>query len=409
YGGFYDILNNKLFLANDAGSGWLGGFAPGSANVIENSFYKLYCAETTTSANGNNRVINWRIEPKASMAGKTVKGFVLCSDRYGLADGWDNLASYSVANVVAVVNTAPVNVGMTPASGTLPLAKTTLTTTHSDAQGAADITRCFLILNPTAVLASGYGGFYDILNNKLFLANDAGSGWLGGFAPGSANVIENSSYKLYCAETTTSASGNNRVINWRLEPKAAVAGKAVDGFTRCSDKAGLADGWDKVGSFTVAKPAAVANTAPTNVIVAPVSGTLKAGVDVLISTIASDPQSASNLSNMWLVINTSLSLTKCIYVCFDANTNLLFLRDDNDTTWLGGYAPGSASTIENSSCIVRCAKTTFGLSGANLRVNWSICPKSSMAGKTVKAWLYSRDDGGLVDEWDLLANYLISP
>ena len=87
----YDAVANKLYLRNDVNTGWLGGYAPGSTNTISNGQCTLYCAETSMPGSGNVRTVNWRIQLKDSMSGKSCNGWMLVSDKAGLTDGWDQL------------------------------------------------------------------------------------------------------------------------------------------------------------------------------------------------------------------------------------------------------------------------------------------------------------------------------
>ena len=132
-----------------------------------------------------------------------------------------------------------------------------MTSVYRDDDGYADIQYCRLIFNtgPTPTGLSGVYVIYDQVANKLYLRNDANTASLGGYAPGSANVIENSYCKLYCAETTKSGSGNSLTINWKIEFKQPLADKTPPGGTlkawMCvADKIGAASGWVTKGGYT---------------------------------------------------------------------------------------------------------------------------------------------------------------
>jgi hypothetical protein len=56
--------------------------------VLQNSQCKLYCAETTKSASGNYLTINWKIEPKRAVSGRTCKTWMEAIDDEGLNSAW---------------------------------------------------------------------------------------------------------------------------------------------------------------------------------------------------------------------------------------------------------------------------------------------------------------------------------
>ena len=397
---YFDPALNKLYLCNDTGTGWLGGFAPGSNNVIENSYCKLYCASTSLVTYSDGYGVKWRIEMKPAMAGRVTDAWLFCADKTGNKTTWEDFGGFTIA----VLNQKPANVSVAPQALSLaPGEKKSLLAVYSDADGAADFRGCYLLLNSALSTVAGCDFYYDAVANRLYLLNDAGTSWLGGFTPGSANVLENSYCKLYCAQTTVSSSANNKSVNWCFELKATMKSKALTTWMYCRDKSGVADGWDALGSVNVTS----GNAAPVNVIVSPWQGSLSTNVKFNISTISSDANGYGDLRRVLFLINTSLSGSNGIYLLFDEATNKMYLRNDTDTVWLGGYTPGSGYTISNSYCTLDCLTTTFGKSGNNLRVNWRITLKSAMAGKACKSWLYTIDDQGLTDPWDQLGVYSV--
>jgi hypothetical protein len=87
---YYDQSVNKLYLAGDPGSGCLlGGFSPGANNVIENSYGRLYCAQTTVSGSGKTLTITWRIAFKPAFLGQK-NTYLYVKDISGAASGDNN-------------------------------------------------------------------------------------------------------------------------------------------------------------------------------------------------------------------------------------------------------------------------------------------------------------------------------
>ncbi|MFZ2357421.1 MAG: SpvB/TcaC N-terminal domain-containing protein, partial [Candidatus Omnitrophota bacterium] len=67
--GYYNRNSNKLYLRNDTSSAWLGGYIPGAGNIIENSYAKLDCAQTTVTNNSNTLTVKWNIIFKPAFTG----------------------------------------------------------------------------------------------------------------------------------------------------------------------------------------------------------------------------------------------------------------------------------------------------------------------------------------------------
>jgi hypothetical protein len=299
---------------------------------------------------------------------------------------------------------APSNVSLSPNSGTLPLStKTTVTTVYSDPEGYANLAGCYALINSTLTGLNGVYFCYSENLNKLYLRNDANTAWLGGIVPGSAAVIQNSRCKVYCSETTVTKNGTQVVINWRVEFKSLMSGKTCSAWMLVEDESKARDGWDNMGSLKFALP----NQAPVNVSLSPSSGTLTTNVTTVLTSTYSDPDGYADLGGCYLLINTALTGANGIYLCYSENTNKLYLRNDANTTWLGGLVPGSTGTVENSYCRIYADGTTVSKSGNNVTINYKILIKSPLSGKTCSAWMMVEDDHKVRDGWDKMGSFTI--
>ncbi|MFN3422402.1 MAG: choice-of-anchor X domain-containing protein, partial [Armatimonadota bacterium] len=129
--------------------------------------------------------------------------------------GSATLFSYNTASVtdgIALMWTVP-SFGIeslspesaTSAAGSLQV----FTSVHRDLKGFDNIRYVSFLVGGTVLKAA-----YDAVTNRLFLANDTGSGWIGGYPPGSPNLIKNRHGILDCRNTTVSGSGTTLTINW---------------------------------------------------------------------------------------------------------------------------------------------------------------------------------------------------
>jgi hypothetical protein len=243
--GYYDSPTNKLYLRNEDNTAWLGGFTPGSSNVISNALGSLNCASTTVSRQGDNLTVNWNVTLSSNMAGES-NLYLLCADASNRTDGWDTMGTWTVNG-----NSAPVNVSISPNAGSS--AYDTwydITSTQTDTNGADNIVFSFVHAGTTTAAADNLRALYDSRVNRFYLYADNGTTALGGFAPGSANVISNSQGSLDCSGSSVTRNGNTLTIVWRLKASSAWAG-SKNVYLRCTDRGGLADGFESMGTWTI--------------------------------------------------------------------------------------------------------------------------------------------------------------
>lgn len=155
-------------------------------------------------------------------------------------------------------------VGAPPSNGTVSTTsstwvvgnKLTYTTTYSDADGFDDIAYCFAVVNPTLSETNSVWLIYDNTSNKLYMKNDAGTGWIGGITPGTAStLIQNSQCIVYCGETIVEKSGNQLTVNWKIAFKSPMAGKICNSWLKVTDNDYLTDEWKDVEVSLTIQPA----------------------------------------------------------------------------------------------------------------------------------------------------------
>ncbi len=309
---------------------------------------------------------------------------------------------FLLASGGALANNRPSNGTLSPSQGTLAIARTvSITATYSDPDGAANLGTVYLLMNTSTSGANAIYLSYNSVNNRLYLRNDANTAWLGGIAPGQAGTVENSRVRLRCQNTTVNASGNTLTVTWSIEPLAATAGATLKAYLRCFDRPGVTANWVQRGTFSFGHMPAVEDLTPS-------SGNLTPGVKQTLQARYSDPDGTSTLTNTYLLINTSLSTARGIYLFYNRVQNRLYVRNDDGTAWLGGVAPGSAGTVSNSSVRVYCAETTVSSGPDGLTVNWRVEPLNGLAGTSCRAYLRAADSSDLVGDWEQKGSLTIS-
>jgi hypothetical protein len=207
----------------------------------------LNCAGTTVSKVGTVLTINWRFTPKAKWAGTTRNLYLFVRDKANQSDGFEQFGTWQIKG-------GPTNLSVTPNSGSSATGtERTLTTRHSDPDGAGDISFAYVRINATNSGTNALWAYYNAVANKLYLRNDADTAWVGGFAPGSNNTISNAQGRLHCAATSVAAAGDVLTINWRFSPSTGFTGTKKL-FLFVQDKNNLKDGWDEMGTWTITAP-----------------------------------------------------------------------------------------------------------------------------------------------------------
>ncbi len=143
---------------------------------------------------------------------------------------------------------------------------------------------------------------------------------------------------------------------------------------------------------------AAANRPPQAGTIIPSLGTSSPNQAVSFTTTYSDPDGWQNIKQCYLLINNSIAFRNCFYGYYDQNTGKLYLRNDANTVWLGGYIPGSSSIIQNSYVSLDCSKTIVSGSGNTITINWNITFKSKFIGFK-KTYLKVIDDKNAYNGW----------
>ncbi|MFA4889426.1 MAG: SpvB/TcaC N-terminal domain-containing protein [Candidatus Omnitrophota bacterium] len=139
---------------------------------------------------------------------------------------------------------------------------------------------------------------------------------------------------------------------------------------------------------------------PAVVGVSPQFGTAKAGLPVTISTTFSHPNGWQHIKAVYFIISTNFEQKYCPYFYFDLKENKPYIRNDNGTSWLGGYPSGEVYRIENSYARLDCYGTNFQGQGNTLTVNWRITFKKDFAAPwNNQLFLCAVDDLGVSSGW----------
>jgi len=147
---------------------------------------------------------------------------------------------------------------------------------------------------------------------------------------------------------------------------------------------------------------------PVNVRLAPATGTITIETKTALTSIYSDASGSSNLTSVYLLVNPTASGLKAAYFRYDPVANKLYVRNDGDTSWMGGFAPGANGTVASGYCRLYCNQTTVQRSGIYLTVNWKIALKSPYASRpNCIGWMMVSNKNGLKTAWESMATYKV--
>jgi hypothetical protein len=381
----YESATRRLWMRNKDNTSWSGPITPGSADTIDNGRALLDGARTRVWTSGGVLYVRWGLRFHQPFSGRTYGLYTVGLDGASseLRLPWISAGQYSISAMPAVLP-------LTPSTGrSAPDVRATHSETYDDPDGAAGMRDVYLLVNTRTTGVKSVYTRYDAVGNKLYLQNDAGTGWLGGLTPGSAGTISNSQAVLYPDTTTVSRSGTKLIVGWSIAYKPPFSGRQFNVYAKAEDVFNLRSGWRTVGQWIVDRP-------PTTVSISPRNSSSTAGATVAFTAAYADPDGAANLASVAYIVNTSSGAAGGLSLRYDADTNKLWLRKADLSGWMGGVAPGSATTLSTEYGSLDVAKTTVTRSGSTLTVRWTVSFTTRMKGLSLNQYMSARDLLGAV-------------
>jgi hypothetical protein len=152
----------------------------------------------------------------------------------------------------------------------------------------------------------------------------------------------------------------------------------------------------------------IAPWGPSLVSLSPTSGTfLNYLTKYTITSTYGHGRGYQYLRNCLMLINTSISGVNAIYLRYDQNTGRVYLRNDANTAWMGGYTPGSNSTLQNRQVILYLKETKVLKTTHNIAVQWRISVKNALHNTVCPVYLYADDSYSLNTGWQQFGTYNI--
>ena len=390
--GCYLLYNPSLALltlANDAGNGSAGIAALGSPGQLANSRCAVDLAASTASAVGTDLTLRLALSFTPAFAGaKNV--YLWAGDKRGGVAGWQAMGTWT-----ATGNRPPFFSLLSPQSGRG--STQTFRVVYSDPDGAGDLSVVQLLVNNG--LSGAYGCYllYDASSARLTLANDAGNGSAGIAALGSPGQLANSRCAVNLAASSASAVGTDLTLQLALSFTAAFFGPKTI-YLWAGDKRGGVAGWLALGSWTVGD-----NHPPFFSLLSPQSGS---GTSQTFRVVYSDPDGASDLNLVQMLINNGLSGAYGCYLLYDPPSARLTLANDAGNGSAGTAALGSPGQLANSRCAVNLAASSASAVGTDLTLQLALSFTAAFSGPKA-IYLWAGDKQGAVAGWTTAGTWTV--
>jgi hypothetical protein len=305
--------SNAIYLSNDNGNGWVGSGTIGTSGTIANSECQLNLGQSSvTRWYPADLSLSLALTFKAGLPGPQNVYQFTC-DNAGLCTSWQQVGTWTTSTVSSQ---PPSPVSALPTSGT-GLAQN-FRFTASSPNGYGYIAQMEAIVGSSLTWTSSCGALFYPFNNTVYLANDAGTGWIGGTL-GATGTLSNSQCTLNTATSSASGSGNNLTLSLALTYNSSWAG-AKNTWLWVYDRGDHSGGFQQMSTWTVGTP-----PPPTVTSFSPTSGT---GLGQTFAATYSDLQWSQDISEIDFLVNNSTGTTASCYVKWVPAGNSFYLMND---------------------------------------------------------------------------------
>lgn len=388
--GFFDRAANAIYLYNDSLSTLSAALTPGSGGSVSNSQCRVNgTGSGVTSASGTDLGLNLNIT-LLSMAGSSQKVYVWVTDTEATGSGWVQTATWGTASTTPV---APSVAAATPATSAV--SPQAFSFTLRDANGAANISRVYFLVNSTATVpANSCHGFYDRAANAIYLFNDALSALQGPVAPGGGATLSNSQCGVNGASSSASVSGTDLALTLGMNLNGSYGSSAKNVYVWVTDADGLGSGWVQTSTW------GTASAAPQPPVV--VSGTPSSSTSATqaFTVTTRDANGAGNINRIYFLVNSTPTVpANTCHGFYDRAANAVYLFNNALSALVGPLTPGAGGTLANSQCTVQGATSSASASGTDLVLTLGLTKTGSYSGTSQKVYFWVTDTEGTGSGW----------
>jgi hypothetical protein len=165
-----------------------------------------------------------------------------------LQPGFHATAGTAGTTFHACVETAPADVSVSPPSGSG--LSQAFTWTVSSPSGYGNLSDVFALFNTSVFFGNACYIHYNRTSNLLYLADNTGAYWIGGFVPGGSSSAGNASCTIYGTGSSVSASGNQLTLTVSVTFQPSFSGVKNE-YLIAYDNEGLNSTWQQMETWTV--------------------------------------------------------------------------------------------------------------------------------------------------------------
>ncbi len=330
----------------------------------------------------------------ASGSSLTIAGTTLSSN-FPLVSPAQAANPGSYGGFASRIRFGPGPITVTPSSGSTLTQTFQFTVSH--ANGSAAIANAEVLFNATYSFVNGCYYSLDRASNTLRLFQDAGNTWLSAVI-GSGTILTNGACSTAASAVTVSTTASAMVFAFPVTFSTSFTG-VKNIYANATDTAGLGAGWPQIATWS-----AVAPVAPTVATPTPSAGT---GLSQSFSFSFNDGNGAADISTIYILINSGLSVPNSCYMVFNRGANTLSLFRDSDSAMLP-VTPGANTTVENTSCSIAGAGLSVTAAGNQLTLVVPITFQPTFYGTRV---IFSSvtDAGNLSSGWQAVGTWIPTP
>lgn len=364
------------------------------------------------TASGTSQKVSWTVTASDAYRGTAAFKVTARGKITGSSSSYSTYTDYIGGNAGTSVdvqgdvssNYPPVIEGLSPSShSSAPGEWRTWKSTYSDANGSGNLRNTMILVNTSVTGENALYAAYSTATNLLYLRKADNSAWLPGVQVGTAKVLDNGYARLDAGRTTVTRSGNQLTVSWVGSAGTRLSGKRHNVYLRTEDTSAAVADWTKRGEWVVNRPATVGP-------VLQVGQVARTGQTVALDSSYSDPDGPADLQQVHMLINSQLGGAGSVWVRYDPPARELYLRNGDNSGWLGPLRAGASSTLANERVILYGAGTKVSTNNGALTVRWSLKFKQPFSGITYKVYSVAADKATsvLALPWVYSGSYSVS-
>jgi hypothetical protein len=237
----YDVNSNTVSMRNDEHSAWTSG-TPGETELLENTQAIIDLSDVEIETGSLDMRLTLSVIFKTAYVGKK-NIYMRATDILDASSEWEEKDRF----VVSGKNHPPVNKCVLPANGSGTSFETTLQ--YKDIDGFDDLDFVEFILADTTVGSDTVWLRYDLLENKVYLRDDANSQWIGAQV-GSDVTIANSQVTVDLSQISVNTLETELEVELEFDLSNSYTG-THNLWLSCTDNSGDFDDWQDFGDWTV--------------------------------------------------------------------------------------------------------------------------------------------------------------